>query len=467
MELSEIVTLATNNEARTLIAKVQGEKSIATDKIEKYKKQWDPKKHDIFDAVARPDKQVTSDTGMSLQKVTRLGIPLQKQIVKLAASFLCGNPIMLNGMAEGQTEKDLLEVLRKTWKLNKLDYDSKKIAIIMMSETEVAELWFADNAGKGYWKGTPNDKPKVKLRLRSKILANSLGDTLYPIFNNFGDMIAFGREYAIKKEGVDEQHFDIYTEEWNYYHVMKGSDWEQTKTKNLFNKIPVIYYTQPEPEWNDVQELIDRLETLMSNLSDANDYSAFPIMFVQGKLEGFAKKGEQGKIIVGENGATAQWLTNNNAPASVEMEYKSLRSLIMDMTSSPDLSMEQMNSLGTYSGIALKMLFMAAHLKAAEKEENFGKSIQRRINFMKYALASYVNTDLEQAVSMDVEPKFEYYMPKDVNEIITLLSTATGGAQILSQKTAVGLNPLVTDTEKELTEIKDNEAAAATDPNKL
>ena len=126
-----------------------------------------------------------------------------------------------------------------------------------------------------------------------------------------------------------------------------------------------------------------------------------------------------------------------------------------------------MNSLGTYSGIALKMLFMAAHLKAAEKEENFGKSIQRRINFLKYALASYINTDLEDAVSMDIEPKFEYYLPKDVNEIITLLSTATGGASILSQKTAVGLNPLVQDADKELTEIKDNEAAAATDQNKL
>lgn len=465
MELSEIVALTINS--AELIAKIQGEKLVGTDVIEKYKKQWDPKKHDVFDAIKRADKTLDTDSGPKLQAVTRLAIPLQKQIVKLAASFLCGNPITLNSLPDNDTEKDLLEVLKKSWKLNKLDYESKKLATIMMAETEVAELWFAEASGKGYWKGTPNDKPKVKLRLRTKILANSLGDTLYPVFNSFGDMIAFAREYSIKKNGKDEQRFDIYTEEWNYLHVNDGTAWVMNKSKNLFNKIPVIYYSQPQPEWHDVQEMIDRLETLVSNLADANDYSAFPIMFVQGELEGFATKGEQGKVIVGKAGATANWLTNNNAPESVKLEYTTLRSLIMDMSSSPDLSMEQMNSLGTYSGIALKMLFMAAHLKAAEKEENFGKSIQRRINFLKYALASYINTDLEAAVSMDIEPKFEYYLPKDVNEIITLLSTATGGASILSQKTAVGLNPLVQDAEKELKEIKENEAAAATNPNNL
>jgi hypothetical protein len=45
-----------------------------------------------------------------------------------------------------------------------------------------------------YWEETPNDGVQVKLRM--KVLANSLGDTLYPSFNEYGDMNAFGRNFT-------------------------------------------------------------------------------------------------------------------------------------------------------------------------------------------------------------------------------------------------------------------------------
>jgi len=434
---------------------------------EKIKKQYDPKLHDVItDKLRRPDKKVPGKEGTKIVPATRLAIPLQKLIVGRAAAFLCGNPVELIANAEDDSiEADLLEVLKKTWDDNKLDYESKKIAKLMMSETEVAELWYAEEADENYWKNTPNDKASVKTRLRMKILANKYGDSLFPVYNEMGDMIAFGRGYSLSTVAGKEERFDLYTDEKIYCGVKKAGVWVYTEKNNPlvneFNKkgkIPIIYYSQESPEWSDVQEMIDRLEFLISKHSDTNDYFGSPTLLLETEDEkniSWSEKGEDGKAAVLKGGAKASYLTWENAPESVKLEYNNLRSLIMDMTDTPDLSFEQVKGLGSYSGIALKMLFLGAHMKASDKEEIFGKGIQRRINFLKAALA-VVNTDFEAALQFSIKPRFKFFLPKnEVEEINTLLSAVSGEKPIMSQKTAIELNPLVEDTLAEEDRIKE------------
>jgi SPP1 family phage portal protein len=419
-----------------------------------YQKQYDPKKHDVTDNTKRPDKLVDTDTGIDTVPVARIPVPLQKKIVLLAAAFLCGNPIELVANPEGDKEEGLLAVLKRSWKDNKLDYKAKKLAKLMMSETEVAELWYIEKIDPGYWKGTVNDISKVTTRLRMKILANKYGDELFPVYSNSGDMIAFARGYALKKGSGKEEHFDIYTATKTIKLTKTETGWIPTIESNPVGKIPVVYYNQEAPEWFDVQEMIDRFEKVISNHGDTNDYFVSPMVFVEGEVEGFSKKGEQGKVLIGKGGAKAQYLTWDQSPESLKLEYNNLRSLVMDMTDTPDISIEQMKALGTYSGIALKMLFLGPHLKASDKEENFGESVQRRINYMKAALGGAINVALAEAVPMLIEPKFEFFLPKNIQEIIEILSTATGGKQTMSVKTAVAANPLVTDPAKELEAIQ-------------
>jgi hypothetical protein len=231
-------------------------KQTRTSDYNKYKKQYDPKEHDVIkDTIKRADKTITvttvdSETGAATntQKtvfVSRLSIPLQKQIVARAAAFLCGNPVeIIAQYDEGTVEENLMTVLLKTWDDNKLDYESKRLAKLMMAETECAELWYSEKASEEYWKGTPNEKPKVVSRLRVRILANSLGDSLYPVFNQYGDMIAFGRGYDVTNGATKEEHFDIYTETNFYLGVKKENVWEVKTEVNPHKKIPVIYYSQ-------------------------------------------------------------------------------------------------------------------------------------------------------------------------------------------------------------------------------
>lgn len=417
-------------------------------------KQYDPKRHDITDPAKRPDKLIYDENGnlSDTVKVARLPIPMQKRIVRMAATFLCGRPIELMATAQNEAEKNLLAVIKKTWNDNKLDYKSKKLASMMMSEMECAELWYTENITQGYWRGTANDQPKVKFRFRMKMLAPSMGDTLYPVFNAAGDMIAFGRGYMVNKT----EHFDLYLTDNTYFFIRGTAGFQLDKTEpNLTRKIPVIYYRQEAPEWYDVQELIDRLEKSVSNHADTNDYHASPTMVAKNaKVASISKKGEQGKFveIEGEN-AEIQYVSWDKSPESTKLEQDNLTALIYSLTDTPNISFEQMKSLGTFSGIALKMLFMGAHMKASEHEENFGESVQRRINFLMAAMA-VINVDFEKVDTLDVWPKFTYFLPKNEQEIVDMLTTAKSGG-IISTETAVEQNPFVTDAATEMKRIKD------------
>jgi SPP1 family phage portal protein len=448
MELEELQLLIPDfAELKKKIAEERGTTDFAT-----MQKQYNPKDHDIKDPAKRPDKIVESDNGASTVPVSRLSIAFQKQIVSRAAAFLVGNPIVLRATAKPGIETDFLSVMQKTWDDNKLDYESKSLVKTMKSETEVAELWYTEVAEPEYWLNTPNDGSQFRLRV--KIIANSKGDSLYPVFNKSGDMIAFGRAYIVKEAGKNVEHYDVYTDKTIYYGVKSDQGFLVENKPNVVGKIPVVYYSQPEPEWADVQDLIDRLERLISNHADTNDYFGSPIIFVEGEVLGFAKKGEQGKVIEAKNGAKASYLSWDNSPESVKLEMENLRSLIFGISDTPDISFDKVAGMGAYSGIALKMIFLGAHMKAADGEEIFGKGIQRRINYLKAALAK-INVKLEPALPLSIKPKFEYYVPKNEMEKIEMLNLAAGAKAIISQKTAVSLNPLVEDAETEMKNLED------------
>ncbi|SEV88827.1 phage portal protein, SPP1 family [Chitinophaga sp. YR573] len=458
MELEELQVLQSGN-YDDLVKKFIAEKPKKKVDAATINKQLDPSQHDVTDKTKRQDKTIKKkdDNGKdvtSVVEVARLPIPMQKRIVQVAAAFLCANPIKMDCQPLDDPQKNLLYVIKKTWDDNKLDYESMGLAEIMMGETECAELWYVVPADDLYWAGTPNEGAANRMRMR--VLAPSLGDTLYPVYDITGDMIAFGRGYMVTVGDKTIEHFDFYTDKNIVLGSKEGGAWTTTPQTNATGKIPIIYYTQPQPEWTDVQPEIDRIETSTSNNADTNDYFGSPMMKVGGKVTGFSDKGESGKVIQTENGATVEYLTWEQASEAVKLENERLEKVIYSMTDTPNISFDEMKGLGTFSGIALKMLFLAAHLKAARKEGIFGKGIQRRINFLKAAMAKINVSAFEKALTLNIKPVFEYYLPKNIEEIIGLLTEAVGGGKaVMSQESAIRQNPLVTDADTEIKKMTD------------
>lgn len=427
-------------------------------------KEYEPRFHKVMEKKHRPDKFIQDEKGNVTKTIPVARIPLafQKKIVLMATCFL-GTPCM-DSTPEGQVEENMAEMLEEIWSANKLDYKFKTIAKYTMSERHCAELWYTQDVDQAYWDGFPLDS---KFRLSMKLLANSLGDSLYPVFDEYNNMIAFGRSYETREIVNDKVemviHFDLYTEQNLYFSKKQNDVWlfsadgsnfaagEIVTAVNPIGKIPVIYYSQMATEWHDVQELIERLEKKIDNHADMNDYFDSPIVVTEGEVEGFAEKGEQGKMLITKNGAKVYYLTWDNAPESTKMEITNLLYFIHTLTHTPDVSFENMKGLGHFSGVALKMLFIDAHMKAADKEEIFGEGLQRRINYMKKAI-SVLDPSFKDALPMKVSPKFKYFMPEDVAGTITTINAAVTGG-IMSTETAIRKNPMIDDADAEIAAI--------------
>lgn len=446
--------------------------------------QYDPKKHDINDPKIRPDKivvtdkdseeygevkninvnaELTTEQKFRIEKVARIALAIQKLIVKRAVAFTFGHPVGYNATPEGDTEKALLAAINRVFHDVKERTVNRKVARSLYSTTEVAEYWYPVETEKPHnLYGFPKN-----IKFRVALFSPAYGDKLYPYFDDAHDLIAFSRQFT--KKGADmitRTYFETFTKDAHYLWKSEGLDGTDKRNWELVEgypkalavgKIPVIYAAQPEVEWADVQSLIDRLEKLLSNFADTNDYHASPKIFVQGKILGFARKGEAGAIIEGEDGAKAQYLSWQNAPESVKLEIDTLLRMIYTITQTPDISFDTVKGIGAVSGVALQLLFMDAHLKVQDKTEIFADYLQRRVNLLKAYFGVANLSWAEAADALLVEPEITPYIIEDEQGKINTLQNANGGKPVISHKTSIRRLGWVDDVEAEYSEIQADE----------
>lgn len=468
-------------------------------------KQYYPQLHDVHDRVLRPDKMIYDESDIldedgnrkliykGSKPVQRIAAPFQKQIVLLRSAFI-GSPKMSSNPKTDE-ETNLLDLIGKIWHDNKLDYrfmDTKKRT---MSELRCAWLFY-NIEDPEYWLDQPIKPNGVKPRV--KLLSYELGDVLYPMYDANDDLIAFAREYV--EEAIDEQnnrveiiHFDIYTNERIYYKKKVKGEWldayafnetalltfnnedQQTSTvykQNMVGKIPIIYFHQPAPEWADVQDACARLDTLLSNHSDTNDYFGNPILF--GKAAGgtlsLPQKEDAGKYVeatgTSTENADLKFVTWDSAPESIKMEIQNLMNVVYDLSNTANISFENMKGLGPMSGFAIQLMFLGATLKAKDAEMSiFGEGVQRAYNYIK-KLISVLDSTYTKTLSFQITPEFASVLPTNVSEVLDNINKAKN-AGILSQETAIELNLLVTDTEAEKERIEsERQANEVNDINK-
>ena len=433
--------------------------------------QYDVAGHDVLDNTKRRDKTVITKKAEGenpaetrLEYVNRIGIPLQEIITERAVSFLFGTPVTITASPEGDNQQIVFDTLRRILKDNKIDPFNQTVALDLFRCKEVAEIWYAvqkPEAHNDY--GFPTTS-----KLRVLRVSPWDGSELYPMFDEYGDMIAFSRSYQMPglEENKPDEFFETYTEVETIIWKKVDSDWvEQLPRKpNAIKKIPVVYARQEKTEWDSVQTLINRLEKLLSNYADTTDYHASPTIFVSGTVLGMPDKGESGKVIVGADGASAEYLSWNQAPEMVKLEIETLIKLIYSLSQTPDISFEAIKGIGAVSGVALKLMFTDAHLKVKKKQRIFDAYLDRRASII-LSFIGVMNTKLTaDTKAIDVQSDIVPFMIGDTDALIQMLTTATGGKAIISQKTAVAKTGLVEDADAEYAQIESESVADATEP---
>lgn len=458
MNLQEILQLAPTEQIKIL----KSGRGADLPNIEQIKKWLDPKQHAIFNPANRPDKLVKTDNGLTSESVARIGLALQKLIIKRAVSFLFGNPIQLNCDTQSDTQTKILQAIKLIFDEVKIHSFNRKIARELFSSTEVAELWYPLSLSADE---LPKYGIEAKNKLRVKILSPLSGDQLYPYFDEYGDMVAFSREYSVMNGNKKTSFFETYTSEHILrYDTTEGEPVLVLAEKNPLGKIPIVYARQSQTEFADVQDLIERLEKLLSNFADTNDYHGSPKIFAKGTITGFSKKGEAGTIIQGDQNTSVEYLTWQHAPESVKLEIDTLLRMIYTLTQTPDISFESVKGLGANtSGQALKMLFLDAHLKVADHQEVFDEYLQRRVSILKSYLSLF-NISLKNDIqTMIIETEITPFMVDDYADKLEFVMTATGNKPVLSQKTGIKLAGLVDNYEQEYKNLQEEEMTSVTE----
>lgn len=476
-KIRQLLTAAESTAIEDALKHLKSGRTGEIPKVEEIAKELDPAKHAVMDPQKRKDKQVRAEDGekadggtktvmvagqpkqvsMKLEKVSRVPLAYQRLIVSRAVAFFFGFPVNYYFKSEDKNQNIVYDAMERILHDNKEKYFNREIARELFSYTEVAELWFPVE------KETEHELYGFKTKFKLRVIALKPSDNmqLFPFFDEAGDLIAFSRTFKRKEGDDDVEYFETYTDE-TIYKFRKKDAWEPMEgfpTPNIIGKIPIVYAQQPETEWNPVQKIIESDEELVSNFSDTNKYHSSPTIAIKGKVEGFSKKGESGKIIQLGAEADAKYLEWSNASESVNTEHKMNREAIFELTQTPDISAHIASGIGNIGVAAQKMLFFDAHLKVMNKEEILGEYLQRRVNVIKAFIANF-NVSLKDAADAAViSPEITPYMMGDQQETVSNISTAVA-AGFMSKKTAVKEAGFVDDVEQEVLDIQTEERAA-------
>lgn len=407
--------------------------------------------------------------------VAKLVTNIPKKIVRTAAAFLFGGDMKIT--ADNTDDNSLEEFNRVFVRKLKMKSILMKFARVVLSETKGTIIFYPVTKNKVIGadeKGQPLTRKESELKV--KILSTPKDDNVtsefYPHFDEDNDMDAFIHKYNITVDGRVCECAKIYTEQEIITAVSNNGMWEVRKDPNLFRKIPVVYAEVDQPDWEDVVRLIDAYEMRISRMSDTNDYFGDPMLKTYG-LSNLPSKDTVGKElnfsmeIDPDTGTSyhgdAEYLAWQQSIDSQKEELATERHEIFSGASCPDLSFDNLVTIGDLSGVAREFMTIDAKIKATEQMEIFGPVVQRCISIVTAGMAYISHVKYEkQLLANYFEASFGSILPKNLKEELENLSLANGGKPFNATETITARSPYTTgNPQEETSKMKQEEQETA------
>lgn len=411
--------------------------------VEEAIKQYQPSQHNI---LRRMDK---SRSGKNSYRVEKLPRARQRYINEVELFFMFGNPIIWS-LADADKADSFAEYkgMLKSLRFDSIMRQAKRVA---GSETESAIL-FHIYREDGF-------KPAVK----PIVLSHSGGYTLRPLFDQYGNMLAFGYGYNLNENGNTVEHFDLQTATNIYTSKKTATGWQVEVETNPTGKINVVYIQQPVA-WDGVQERCDREEHIDSRIADTNNYFADPMAIATADvIDSLAEPDRPGKLIqLSGEGSKFDYINPPMASDLQAAEKAELNRSILFDSFTPDLSFEAMKGMGTLSGEAIKRAMALGYIKRANLEETYSVAVDRAKNIILAIMAKVTHINIASALQSLV---IEHKLAEPFNDDSAVLWQNVGRAYndgIISLEKAVQLIGLSDDPQEEIERIQQAKAEAMT-----
>ena len=340
--------------------------------------------------------------------------------------FMFALPVkrIYTGINGDKTKQDIANAIEKVFVKNRIDSENLKRAKEFFSACEICTQWIpVDKVHSQY--GFP-----AKKKLRVRTYSPMSGYNLYPIFDEYGDMLAMSIEYSATKGTEAVTYFETYTAD-RHYKFVNGKMIDNLE--NPIGKIPFIYAYRQNPIWDGVQHLISEVEFTLSRNSDVIAYNSAPMIKVVGELVGQDDKDMAKRILRVSNGGDVSYISWSQSTQAVQDQVNVLLRLIWMQMQLPDLSFENIKGLGAVSGEARKTLLTDAHLKVGDEKGVFLEFFDRETNVIK-AYLKVLNPEWENDIDdVEVEHVITPFIQNDEAAEVQKWVNANGGKPIVSQ----------------------------------
>lgn len=412
--------------------------------------QFDPTKHPVMNKQKYPE--IVSDDG--IEYVTRVTCDLQRLATKRMTELCCGIPVKRVYKPENDTQKMIASYIEVIFDRNRINSVNIERLNMLFAGCEVLTLWYAIESNNNIY---GFDSP---LKFRCRNFSPMLGDDLYPLFDEYGDMVAMSVGYTRKIGKKNVQYFDTYTSGKHIKYSDAGGEWAEVENEDItgVGKIPCIYMYRPTPIWEDTSKTVYEIEWALSRNGNYLRKNSKPIFVVLAdEVIQFGDEKPENKefkaVMQYPKGSTAQYVTWQQAIENLKFYVNELRSLFFTQLQLPDWSYEKM-SQQALSGESRKQLFIDAQMKVNDESGRLLEGFDREINvvkaFLKTALPERYHSDID---ALKVETKITPFSITDTKETVDMLMTANGGEPIMSQRESIEEFGHSDDVDKTLEEI--------------
>ena len=415
--------------------------------------QFDPTKHPVMNKQKYPD--IVTNEG--IEYVTRVTCDLQRLATKRMTELVCGIPVRRVYKPDNDRQKEVAAYLEAIFKRNRIDSVNIERCNMLFAGCEVMTLWYAiEERNTLYGFTSP-------LKLRCRNFTPMLGDELYPLFDEYGDLIALSVGYTRKKGKKLVQYFDTYTADRHIKWSNENGGWAEVENENItLGKIPGVYAWRPTPIWEDTSKTVYEIEWALSRNGNYLRQNSKPlfIVFADEAISYGDEKSpnrEFRSVMQYPQNGRAEYVTWAQAVENLKFYVEQLRDLFFTQLQLPDWSYGKM-SQQALSGESRKQMFIDAQLKVKDESGRLIELFDREMNvvkaFAKIMLGESYAADID---ALKVETLITPFAITDEKDTINNLMAANGGKALMSQRESIEMYGQSDDVDKTLQEIAEED----------
>ena len=445
------------------------EKSVNVPKWEELYKDYEPLEHSILTDTITLNDKIRSDG--QVDKSSRIVIGLEKLHVKRMAEFTFSIPVkrVYSNIEDNETRKSISKAIESVYRNVRINSENLKRAVAYYASCEIFTVWYAVKKPNTLY-GFPSE-----YKLKCKTFSPMNDVKLYPLLNEMDDMLAMSFEYTKKVQNKDVSFFETYTE--NRHYIWKsgqeGGKWEPVLIQEtedgdvasgeeiVLMKIPGIYGCREWPVFYGLSNIRKEIEYSLSRHSNVIAYNCAPLLKVIGGMKGREDKGEAQRIVRCESGGDVGYVSWDQSIEALKYHVDTMEKMYWMQAQIPDISFDNMKSLGNIGYDARQTLLTDAHLKIGDESGAWLEFLERECNVIK-AFLKIMNRKWKSEIdNVNVEHIITPYIQNDELAEINRRMKANGNKPIESQLDSIQKYGDSSDPAATLKQIQEEEAIEA------